>query len=66
MRNLIVVAIVSAVVGAALMFWAKSTVLATGVPVAAAPTAVSAGALISPHDIMRASKGVPVEAFDAF
>jgi hypothetical protein len=64
MRNLIVVAIVSAVVGAALMFWAKSTVLATGAQ--PAPAGVSTGALISPHDFMKASKGLLVESFDAF
>ena len=64
MRNLIIVAIVSAVVGAALMFWAKSTVLATGALVR--PTGVSTGALVSPHDIMKSRKGLPAEAFDAF
>jgi hypothetical protein len=60
MRKLIVVALVSAVVGATLALWAKSTVFAIGAQVA--PASVSTGALISPHDIMKGTKSLPVEA----
>jgi hypothetical protein len=63
MRKLIVVALVSAAVGASLTLWAKSTVLATGAPVAS-PTSVDAGAPISPHDIMKGVGALPVQVVD--
>ena len=58
MRRLIVVALISAMVGAVLALWAKSTVLATGVHV------LPAGAGLSPFEIMRSAKHLPVQVIE--
>ena len=58
MRRLIGVAVVSAVVGAASALWAESVVLGTG---AKSANVVSASVRISPHEIMKSAKDLPVE-----
>jgi hypothetical protein len=54
MRNLIVVAIVSALIGAGLGHWASAFTGTSG-------RGGVAGVTISPFDIMKASRGLPVE-----
>jgi hypothetical protein len=56
MRKLIAVALLSAGIGAGVTLWAKSSVPATGAPVD--PSSVR----VSPHEIMRSSGNLPVEA----
>ncbi len=57
MRNLVVVAIVSALIGAVLGHWATArTVTSAQVD--------AAGATISPFDIMKSSRPLPTETFD--
>jgi hypothetical protein len=56
MGKLIGVALVSACIGAGLTLLAKSTVLATSVP-----ANVSTDGGISPHEIMKSSRQLPVE-----
>ena len=58
MRKLIVVAVVSAGVGAGLALWAQSAVLATSASV------VPSSVRISPQDIMKSAKNLPVEVFE--
>ncbi len=58
MRKLIVVAVVSAVAGAGLALWAQSTVLAT------AASVVPSSVRISPQDIMKSVKNLPVEVVE--
>jgi hypothetical protein len=60
MRKLIAVAVVSALSGAGLTLWAKSTVLATGIP--AAPAVDVAG--ISAEAITRAAGTLPVRTLE--
>jgi hypothetical protein len=57
MRNLIVVAIVSALIGAALGHWATART-STSARVDAS------GVGISPSDIMKSSGPLPIETFD--
>lgn len=57
MRNLIVVAIVSALIGAALGHWATARTVTTA-------QVDAAGVRISPSDITKSSGPLPIETFD--
>jgi hypothetical protein len=57
MRNLVVVAIVSALIGAALGHWATALTAANA-------QGGGSSARISPLDLMKSSKQLPVEVFE--
>jgi hypothetical protein len=61
MRKLIGVAVVSAVVGAASALWAESLILGSG---AKSANVASESVRLSPHEIMRSTKGLTIEVFE--
>jgi hypothetical protein len=61
MRRLIGVAVVSAVVGAASALWAESLIVGAG---AKSANIASDSVRLSPHEIMKSTKGLAIEVFE--
>ena len=64
MRKFIGVAVVSAVVGAASALWAESLILGTSVTSVKSANVAPASVRLSPHEIMKSTKGLAIEVFD--